>query len=50
MKKNAISRRNEWMVNHSAKVIAVFNGEKGGTANTVKYASLKGLQISFIEA
>ena len=42
--------RNEWMVDHSAKVIAVFNGEKGGTANTVKYASLKGLQISFIEA
>ena len=48
--KDCFQTRNEWMVNHSAKVIAVFNGEKGGTANTVKYASLKGLQISFIEA
>lgn len=49
-RKDCFQTRNEWMVNHSAKVIAVFNGEKGGTANTVKYASLKGLQISFIEA
>lgn len=30
--------RNEWMVDHSARVIAVFNGEKGGTANTINYA------------
>ena len=49
-RKDCFQTRNEWMVNHSAKVIAVFNGEKGGTANMVKYASLKGLQISFIEA
>lgn len=30
--------RNEWMVNHSARVIAVSNGEKGGTKNTIDYA------------
>lgn len=30
--------RNEWMVNHAAKVIAVFNGEPGGTRNTILYA------------
>lgn len=30
--------RNEWMVNHSARVIAVFNGEKSGTKNTIDYA------------
>lgn len=30
--------RNEWMVDHSARVIAVFNGEKGGTKNTIDYA------------
>jgi len=30
--------RNEWMVNHSARVIAVYNGEKGGTRNTLEYA------------
>lgn len=31
--------RNEWMVDHSAKVIAVFNGEKSGTKNTIDYAA-----------
>lgn len=30
--------RNEWMVNHAARVIAVFNGEKSGTKNTIDYA------------
>ncbi len=31
--------RNEWMVNHSKRVIAVYNGEAGGTRNTLLYAS-----------
>lgn len=31
--------RNEWMVNHSARVIAVYNGEAGGTRNTIEYAN-----------
>lgn len=30
--------RNEWMVDHSNLVIAVFNGQKSGTKNTVDYA------------
>lgn len=30
--------RNEWMVRHSALVIAVFNGESGGTKNTLDFA------------
>lgn len=30
--------RNEWMVRHSALVIAVFNGETGGTKNTLDFA------------
>lgn len=30
--------RNEWMVNHSTRVIAVFNGEKSGTKNTTQIA------------
>ena len=30
--------RNEWMVNRSARVIAVYNGEPGGTQNTIEYA------------
>lgn len=31
--------RKEWMVNHSARVIAVFNDEKSGTKNTMDYAA-----------
>ena len=34
----AYQRRNEWMVNHSARVIAVYNGQAGGTRNTIRYA------------
>ena len=29
--------RNEWMVDHSNFIIAVWNGSKGGTANCLKY-------------
>ena len=41
--------RNEWMVNHSSKVIAFYNGEKGGTRNTILYAQGKNVYISIIE-
>lgn len=41
--------RNEWMVNHAAKVIAVFNGEKSGTKNTIDYAARVGVPIVLIE-
>lgn len=34
-------KRNEWMVNHSGRVIAVYNGSAGGTRNTVEYAQQK---------
>ncbi len=37
--------RNEWMVDRSARVIAVFDGQKGGTKNTIDYAGIKNLQI-----
>lgn len=30
--------RNEWMVDRSARVIAVYNDEPGGTRNTIEYA------------
>ena len=42
--------RNEWMVDHSARVIAVFNGEKSGTKNTIDYASRKGTPIIYVKA
>lgn len=37
--------RNEWMVDRSNLVIAVFNGQKSGTKNTVDYAIKKGINI-----
>lgn len=46
----AYQRRNEWMVDHSALVIAVFNGEKGGTKNTIDYAQKQGIEVRIIKA
>ena len=37
--------RNEWMVDRSARVIAVFNGERGGTKNTMDYAAKHGVTV-----
>lgn len=33
--------RNEWMVNNSDAVVALWNGTNGGTANCVRYAQRK---------
>lgn len=41
--------RNEWMVDHAARVIAVFNGEKSGTKNTIDYAHRVGVPVTHIE-
>lgn len=35
--------RNEWLVNNSSRVIALWNGKPSGTANTVKYAKKQGV-------
>ena len=40
--------RNEWMVDHSARLIAAYTGESGGTKNTVDYAARKGVQTIFV--
>ena len=40
--------RNEWMVDHAARVIAVFNGGKSGTKNTIDYASKIGVPVACI--
>lgn len=37
--------RNVWMVDHSARVIAAYNGERGGTRNTVRYALNKNVEV-----
>ena len=36
--KDCFQRRNQWMVNRSARVIAVYNGQPSGTRNTIEYA------------
>jgi len=41
--------RNEWMVNRSARVIAVFNGEPSGTRNTIVYANRVGVPVVTIK-
>ena len=43
--KQCFQIRNVWMVDHSARVIAVYNGESGGTKNTIRYATSKDIEI-----
>lgn len=46
--RDCFQRRNEWMVDHSARVIAAFNGERGGTKNTMDYAARQGVPVIVI--
>lgn len=46
--KSCMHDRNRFIVDNSAYMIAVFNGDKGGTANTLHYAESKGLNIVII--
>jgi uncharacterized phage-like protein YoqJ len=41
-------KRDEWMVDHSAMVIAVYDGVSGGTKNTIEYATQCKAEISCI--
>ena len=41
--------RNEWMVNRAARVIAVYNGERSGTKNTIDYAMSVGMPVIRID-
>lgn len=43
-----MQERNIYMVDHSAYVIALFDGSNGGTKNTVKYAQSKNKEIIII--
>ena len=44
----SIHQRNRWMVDHSARMIAAYNGSTGGTKNTILYARQLGLDIRYI--
>ncbi|NBH78546.1 DUF1273 family protein [Clostridiaceae bacterium] len=43
--RDCFQRRNEWMIDHSARVIAVNNGRPGGTRNTAAYAKRNGVPV-----
>ena len=38
-------KRNEYMVDRSSRVIALYNGTPGGTKNTIDYAAGKGVEV-----
>ena len=38
-------KRDEWMVDHSSRVFAVFNGASGGMKNTIHYAWRHGCEV-----
>lgn len=40
--------RNEWMVDHSQMLLAVWDGSPGGTANCISYARRVGRSIVFV--
>ena len=41
--------RNEWMVDHSNRVIAYYNGTPGGTRNTIEYAGKKMIEVVMLQ-
>lgn len=43
-----LQTRNTFMVDRSARLIAVYNGEPGGTRNTIEYAKRKGVEIRLL--
>ena len=40
--------RNRYMVDHAARLIAVFDGQDGGTRRTVEYALRSGLEVVYV--
>ncbi len=43
--RDVFQQRNEWMVDHSSRLIAYYNGAPGSTGDTVAYAEKKGIEI-----
>ena len=47
--RGCLHARNRYMVDNSSFIIAVFNGEEGGTKYTIEYAQKKQLRIKIID-
>ena len=43
--KAAFLKRNDWMVDHASRLIAVSTGAPGGTQKTIDFAVMKGLEV-----
>lgn len=43
----SFQKRDEWMVDHAARVIAVYDDVLGGTKNTIEYALESGVEIDY---
>ena len=41
----AFQLRNEWMVDHCGKLLALYSGTHGGTHNCVEYAKRRGVEV-----
>lgn len=46
---NCFQKRNAWIVDHTARMIAVYNGSPGGTQNTIQYSLKQGVKIEYIK-
>jgi len=46
--RNCMMKRNRYMVKNASVLIAVFDGQPGGTKNTVDYAVKKGFEVIMI--
>ena len=46
--RDCFQHRNEWMVDRSSRVIAVYNVEPGGTRNTIEYAKLNAIELMIL--
>ena len=42
---DVFKQRNEWLVNHSSRLIAYYNGAPGGTQNTIDYAQQNSISV-----
>ena len=44
----SFQKRDEWMVDHASRVIAVYDGMSGGTKNTIVYAKKNGIEVEYV--
>ena len=43
--RQAFFARNNWMVDHASRLLAVYTGAPGGTLETIRYAETQGLKV-----